>query len=101
MVGAQWPSMGAFQLSPISPVAVSSSLTPLLVTGPAPCGAPLETGKMEPLTVTVAGARQALGIGTTKIYELIGDGQLRTIKIGRRTLIRTDSIYALVEDLAA
>ena len=51
---------------------------------------------MEPLTVTVAGARKALGIGTTKIYELIGEGQLRTVKIGRRTLIRTDSIYALV-----
>lgn len=51
---------------------------------------------MEPLTVTVANARRALGIGTTKIYELIGEGQLRTVKIGRRTLIRTDSIYALV-----
>lgn len=56
---------------------------------------------MEPLTVTVASARNALGIGTTKIYELIADGQLRTIKIGRRTLIRTESIYALVEKLAA
>lgn len=51
---------------------------------------------MEPLTVTVAGARKALGIGTTKIYELIGAGQLRTVKIGRRTLIRTDSIRALI-----
>lgn len=56
---------------------------------------------MEPLTVTVAGARKALGIGTTKIYELIGEGQLRTIKIGRRTLIRTESIYALVDDATA
>lgn len=56
---------------------------------------------MEPLTVTVAGARNALGIGTTKIYELIGQGQLRTVKIGRRTLIRTDSIYALVEKQVA
>lgn len=52
---------------------------------------------MEPITVTVAGARKALGIGTTKIYELIGHGQLQTVKIGRRTLIRTDSIHALVE----
>lgn len=52
---------------------------------------------MEPLTVTVATARAALGIGTTKIYELIGEGQLLTVKLGRRTLIRTDSIHALVE----
>ena len=51
---------------------------------------------MEPLTVTVAGARNALGIGTTKIYELIGEGHLQTVKIGRRTLIRIDSIHALV-----
>lgn len=56
---------------------------------------------MEPLTVTVANARKALGIGTTKIYELIGEGQLRTVKIGRRTLVRTDSIYALVGKPAA
>lgn len=51
---------------------------------------------MEPVTVTVAGARNALGIGTTKIYELIGDGRLQTVKIGRRRLIRADSIHALV-----
>jgi excisionase family DNA binding protein len=55
---------------------------------------------MEPLTVTVAGARQALSIGTTKIYELIGEGELRTVKIGRRTLIHTDSIHALLDKLS-
>lgn len=53
---------------------------------------------MEPLTVTVAHARDALGIGTTKIYELIGQGHLQTVKIGRRTLVRTKSIHALVEN---
>lgn len=56
---------------------------------------------METLTVTVAGAKNALGIGSTKIYELIGEGRLLTVKIGRRTLIRTDSIYALVDKPAA
>jgi excisionase family DNA binding protein len=55
---------------------------------------------MDTVTVTVAGAKKALGIGTTKIYELIGAGQLRTVKIGRRTLIRTESIHALIDDLA-
>lgn len=55
---------------------------------------------MDPLTVTVAGARAALGIGTTKIYELIGRGQLRTVKIGRRRLIRTESIRDLIDGLA-
>ena len=54
---------------------------------------------MEPITVTVDGARKALGIGTTKIYELIGSGRLRSVKLGRRTLIRTESIRNLINDL--
>ncbi|MEO7681423.1 MAG: excisionase family DNA-binding protein [Sphingomonas sp.] len=51
---------------------------------------------MEPVTVTVDGAKKAIGIGTTKLYELIAEGRLETVKIGRRTLIKTDSIRALV-----
>jgi excisionase family DNA binding protein len=51
---------------------------------------------MEPVTVTVPGAKKATGLGTTKIYELIGEGKLKAVKIGRRTLITTDSIRALV-----
>jgi excisionase family DNA binding protein len=52
---------------------------------------------METLTVTIDGAKKATGLGTTKIYELISEGKLQTIKIGRRTLVKTDSIRALVE----
>lgn len=55
---------------------------------------------MEPLTVTVDGAKKVLGIGHTKIYELIGAGKLQTVKIGRRTLVKTDSIRALVDQAA-
>ncbi|NIJ32788.1 helix-turn-helix domain-containing protein [Sphingomonas oligoaromativorans] len=56
---------------------------------------------MEPFTVTIDGAKKALGIGTTKLYELIGAGKLRTVKLGRRTLVRTDSIRELVDTLEA
>lgn len=52
---------------------------------------------MEPITVTIDGAKKATGLGTTKIYELIGQGKLDTVKIGRRTLVKTASIRALVE----
>ena len=52
---------------------------------------------MDPITVTIPGAKKALGLGTTKIYELIGEGRLATIKIGRRTLVKTESIRQLVE----
>ena len=51
---------------------------------------------MEPVTISVADARKALGIGITKIYELMKAGQLDTISIGRRRLIKTASIRALV-----
>lgn len=55
---------------------------------------------MEPITVTIAGAKRATGLGTTKLYELINQGKLRTVKVGRRTLVRTDSIRALVGEAA-
>lgn len=55
---------------------------------------------METLTVTIEGARRATGLGRTKIYELVGNGKLRTIKVGRRTLVTTESIRALVGQAA-
>ncbi len=60
----------------------------------------LEAVSMEPVTVTVDGAKKAIGIGTTKLYELINAGKLETVKIGRRTLIKTESIRALVDQAA-
>jgi excisionase family DNA binding protein len=55
---------------------------------------------MDPFTVTIQTAKGALGIGQTTIYRLINDGALKTIKIGRRTLITTDSIRELVSQAA-
>lgn len=52
---------------------------------------------MEPLTITIANARKALGIGNTKIYELINAGRLVTLRIGRRRLVTCASIQQLVE----
>lgn len=52
---------------------------------------------MEPLTITVNDACKALGLGRTKIYELIAKGVLDTLKIDKRTLIKTASIRALVD----
>lgn len=52
---------------------------------------------MEPIAASVNETVRLLGLGRTKVYELINSGQLITVKIGRRTLVRTDSIRALVE----
>ena len=41
------------------------------------------------------------GSSRTRIYELINDGSLVAVKLGRRRLIRRDSTQALVERLTA
>ena len=51
---------------------------------------------MEPIATSVNGAAKALSIGRTTIYELINNGKLETVKLGRRTLIKTASIRALI-----
>ena len=39
---------------------------------------------------------EALSIGTTKLHELINVGKLETFKIGRKTLVKAESIHALI-----
>jgi len=40
-----------------------------------------------------------LGIGKTKLYELIAEGELEAIRIGRRTLIMQSSIDDFIQRL--
>ena len=44
----------------------------------------------------IAAARM-IGVGRTKLYELISNGELETIKIGKATRITTASLHRLVE----
>jgi excisionase family DNA binding protein len=53
---------------------------------------------MEPIATSINGAAKALSLGRTKIYELINAGKLDTVKLGRRTLVKTASIRRLVGD---
>ena len=48
------------------------------------------------LALSVAAAARRLGIGRSSIYKLIGTGELASIKIGRRRLIRVDVIDAFL-----
>ena len=41
-----------------------------------------------------------LGISRTALYQLINDGKLRTVKIGRRRLVPAEAIDELVAGLA-
>ena len=49
-----------------------------------------------PLTLTVKEALRRTGIGRTLLYKLIDTGQLRRVKIGKRTLIPFDDLQKLV-----
>jgi len=50
------------------------------------------------ISTTVDDACRVTGLGRTKIYELIGDGRLKTVTVGRRRLVMFDSLEALLGD---
>ena len=52
---------------------------------------------MEAVATSVTEAAKALSIGRTSVYALIKQGRLETVKLGSRTLVKTDSIRRLVE----
>ncbi len=51
---------------------------------------------MDPMTTSIAEAGKALSLGRTTINNLIKNQKLETIKIGRRRLIKTESIRRLI-----
>lgn len=50
---------------------------------------------VEPLLCSIPEAATALGVSRSKTYELISEGRLLTVNIGRRRLVRTESIRAI------
>ena len=53
----------------------------------------------EKLSFTIAEAVSSTGIGRTKLYDLIKDGQLEARKLGSKTLIPAPSLRSLVDGL--
>ena len=51
----------------------------------------------ERLSCTIDEACEATGLGRTKLYELIGAGQLITATVGRRRLVIVRSLLALLD----
>jgi excisionase family DNA binding protein len=49
------------------------------------------------LTVRIPMAANMLGIGRSKLYELISAGEIEVIKIGKATLIVVESLQRFVE----
>jgi excisionase family DNA binding protein len=51
---------------------------------------------MERLALSINETAKALSVGRTSIYVMIADGRLEAFKLGRRTLVRMESIRRLV-----
>ena len=51
----------------------------------------------EPLLCPVSEASRLLGVGRTKIYELLARRELDSIQIGTRRLVKLASIKAFIE----
>lgn len=49
------------------------------------------------LAYSVSEACHAVSISRSKLYELIGEGRIKTRKVGSRTLILSESLHAFVE----
>jgi excisionase family DNA binding protein len=52
--------------------------------------------KLEPICVTVNEAARMIGVGRTKLYELIASGEIEAVKLGKSTRITTSSLHKLV-----
>jgi len=51
---------------------------------------------VEPICVKVNDAARMIGVGRTKLYELIADGEVETVKLGKSTRVITASLHRLV-----
>jgi Helix-turn-helix domain len=51
----------------------------------------------ERLTCTITDACEATGLGRTKLYGLIGSGDVETATIGRRRLVKVRSLRRLLK----
>jgi excisionase family DNA binding protein len=52
---------------------------------------------LEPITASIPEFCRISGLGRSTVYEMLGDGSLDSITIGRRRLILIDSYRRLIE----
>lgn len=51
---------------------------------------------MERLAYSINETAEVLSLGRTSVYAMIADGRLVAFKLGRRTLVKADSVRRLV-----
>lgn len=50
----------------------------------------------DPICVRVNDAARMIGVGRTKLYELIAAGEVETVKLGKSTRITTASLHDFI-----
>lgn len=51
---------------------------------------------IDPICVKINDAARMIGVGRTKLYELIASGEVETVKLGKSTRVITASLHRLV-----
>ena len=82
--------------SDIPPVASSRKSAKMVPGFSAASRAPSVPFRERP-TCSIAEACAAAGFGRTKLYELLDEGVVSAIKVGRRRLVRVSSLLALLD----
>jgi len=81
----QQPEVAPPPTPPSSPPRTPAAPTPQVMTPEQP----------PPMLVSIKEARRLIGVGHTRIYDLINAGALETVRIGKRRMIRYSSLQKL------
>lgn len=57
----------------------------------------MKESQFQPIAVRVKEACRLTGIGRSKLYELIADGDIEIVKVGAMTLVPLESLRGLIE----
>ena len=60
---------------------------------------PPRPGALDPISVRIPEAVRLTGLSRSRLYELIGSGEIEFVKVGASTLILVDSLKAFIERL--
>jgi excisionase family DNA binding protein len=64
-----------------------------------PNKAPFVETALPPEVVDIPTACQFLGLGRSKVYRMIGTGELPTVKLGTRRLVRLETMRRMLAEL--
>jgi excisionase family DNA binding protein len=61
----------------------------------------MDNHNLNPLLVGIPEAARLIGLGRSKLYQILNDGEISLIKLGGRSLISVDELRSYVADKLA